>query len=170
MKDSKIILFTVDKDFSDSFTYLDFITGFHIDTAEIGIYGEIITMTSLDKTKIWVLWENRSKLLRIFSATVAGYQPPHLTPNTFSRTEADWDSNQGPCAILFLLLAFVRFLKAIAHAYSKVLLARIPQQYEVNAKTVYGRIQAVLDYISGMTDIYALDLYQKINGTSLPVL
>jgi len=56
------------------------------------------------------------------------------------------------------------------HAYSRVLLARIPQQYEVSAETVYGRIQAVLDYISGMTDIYALDLYQKINGTSLPVL
>jgi len=55
-------------------------------------------------------------------------------------------------------------------AYSKVLLARIPQQYEVRAETPYGRIQAVLDYISGMTDIYALDLYQKINGTSLPVL
>ncbi|MDD4923113.1 MAG: deoxyguanosinetriphosphate triphosphohydrolase [Bacteroidales bacterium] len=55
-------------------------------------------------------------------------------------------------------------------AYSKVLLARIPQQYEVRAETTYGRIQAVLDYISGMTDIYALDLYQKINGTSLPVL
>jgi len=55
-------------------------------------------------------------------------------------------------------------------AYSKVLLARIPQQYEVRSETFYGRIQAVLDYISGMTDIYALDLYQKINGTSLPVL
>jgi dGTPase len=55
-------------------------------------------------------------------------------------------------------------------AYSKVLMARIPQQYEINSDTTYGRIQAVLDYISGMTDIYALDLYQKINGTSLPTL
>ena len=26
----------------------------------------------------------------------------------------------------------------------------------------------VLDYISGMTDVYALDLYRKINGMSLP--
>ncbi|HET9570781.1 MAG TPA: deoxyguanosinetriphosphate triphosphohydrolase [Bacteroidales bacterium] len=55
-------------------------------------------------------------------------------------------------------------------AYSKVLLARIPQQYEVCSTTVYGRIQAALDYISGMTDVYALDLYQKMNGTSLPAL
>jgi dGTPase len=55
-------------------------------------------------------------------------------------------------------------------AYSKVLLARIPQQYEINSESVYGRIQAALDYISGMTDVYALDLYQKMNGTSLPAL
>jgi len=55
-------------------------------------------------------------------------------------------------------------------AYSKVLLARIPQQYEIHSATVYGRIQAALDYISGMTDVYALDLYQKMNGTSLPAL
>jgi dGTPase len=26
---------------------------------------------------------------------------------------------------------------------------------------------AVLDYISGMTDVFALDLYRKINGMSL---
>ena len=32
------------------------------------------------------------------------------------------------------------------------------------------RIQAVLDYISGMTDVFALDLYRKINGNSLPAV
>lgn len=29
---------------------------------------------------------------------------------------------------------------------------------------------AVIDYISGMTDVYALDEYQKIIGVSLPVV
>lgn len=29
---------------------------------------------------------------------------------------------------------------------------------------------AVLDYLSGMTDIFALDLYRKINGESLPMI
>jgi len=29
-------------------------------------------------------------------------------------------------------------------------------------------LQGVLDYITGMTDVYALDLYRKINGQSLP--
>ncbi len=55
-------------------------------------------------------------------------------------------------------------------AYSRQLLARVPEQYETDGKTPYGKIQSVLDYVSGMTDIYALDLYRKITGMSLPSL
>mgnify|MGYP003014834740 FL=1 len=29
---------------------------------------------------------------------------------------------------------------------------------------------AVIDYISGMTDIYALDVYQKMMGMALPIV
>ena len=57
-----------------------------------------------------------------------------------------------------------------AHAYSKLLLQRIPEQYDTQAPTTYGKIQCVLDYISGMTDVYALDLYRKITGMSLPAV
>ena len=53
-------------------------------------------------------------------------------------------------------------------AYSKQLLHRIPEQYETKAPDVYGRLLAVLDYISGMTDVYALDLYRKITGINIP--
>ena len=55
-------------------------------------------------------------------------------------------------------------------AYSKLLLKRIPEQYNTNAPSTYGKIQCVLDYISGMTDVYALDLYRKITGMSLPAV
>lgn len=55
-------------------------------------------------------------------------------------------------------------------AYSKQLLARVPEQYETDVETPYGKIQSVLDYVSGMTDVYALDLYRKITGMSLPSL
>ena len=57
-----------------------------------------------------------------------------------------------------------------SHAYSKLLLQRIPEQYDTNAPTTYGKIQCVLDYISGMTGVYALDLYRKITGMSLPAV
>ena len=55
-------------------------------------------------------------------------------------------------------------------AYSKLLIDRISEQYNIQAPTLCGKIQAVLDYISGMTDVYALDLYRKINGNSLPAV
>lgn len=55
-------------------------------------------------------------------------------------------------------------------SYSKLLLDRIPEQYETNHESAYVRILSILDYISGMTDVYALDLYRKIYGMSLPSL
>ena len=62
---------------------------------------------------------------------------------------------------------------AVVHpdkAYSKLLIDRVSSQYEIKAPTLYGKLQAVLDYLSGMTDVYALDLYRKINGNSLPAV
>ena len=66
-----------------------------------------------------------------------------------------------------------KFLDAVRFpdkAYSRLLLNKVPEQYEMHAPTLYGKVQAVIDYISGMTDVYALDLYRKINGMSLPSL
>ena len=62
-------------------------------------------------------------------------------------------------------------LDAVTHperAYSRLLMNRVSQQYEIQAPKLYDRVMAVLDYISGMTDVYALDLYRKINGINLP--
>ena len=61
-------------------------------------------------------------------------------------------------------------LEAVTHSdriYSRILINRVSSQYEILAPTLYERILAVLDYISGMTDVFALDLYRKINGMSL---
>ncbi|MBQ8608352.1 MAG: dehydrogenase, partial [Bacteroidaceae bacterium] len=54
--------------------------------------------------------------------------------------------------------------------YSKLLIDRVSEQYDMNSPTLYGKIQAVLDYVSGMTDVFALDLYRKINGGDLPAV
>ncbi len=54
--------------------------------------------------------------------------------------------------------------------YSQLLLSKFPSQYDVGAPTLFGKIQAVIDHISGMTDVYALDLYRKLNGMSLPAV
>ena len=54
--------------------------------------------------------------------------------------------------------------------YSQQLIDRVSSQYDINAEDLETRIMAVIDYISGMTDVYALDVYQKINGISLPIV
>lgn len=64
-------------------------------------------------------------------------------------------------------------IDAVTHpekAYSRLLIDRVSSQYDMHASTLYGKIQAVFDYLSGMTDVFALDLYRKINGNSLPAV
>lgn len=70
----------------------------------------------------------------------------------------------------FLLEKFVQAILTPTHAYSKLLLERIPHQYDIDANSTYGKIEAVVDYVSGMTDVYALDLYRKITGMGLPII
>ena len=54
--------------------------------------------------------------------------------------------------------------------YSQQLIRRFSSQYDINSPDLETRIMSVIDYISGMTDVYALDIYQKINGISLPIV
>ncbi|MGI6243244.1 MAG: dGTP triphosphohydrolase [Prevotella sp.] len=66
-----------------------------------------------------------------------------------------------------------RLIAAAVHPdkfHSKQLIERFSSQYEIRSEDLQTRIMAVLDYISGMTDVYALDIYQKINGISLPII
>ena len=70
----------------------------------------------------------------------------------------------------YLLETIIDAMMNPEHSYSKLLLSRVPEQYDVYAPTTYGKIQCALDYISGMTDVYALDLYRKITGQSLPAV
>ena len=69
-----------------------------------------------------------------------------------------------------LIDLMINAVRSPEKAYSQLLINRVSGQYNVNAPTLYGKIQAVLDYISGMTDVYALDLYRKIKGNSLPAV
>jgi dGTPase len=64
-------------------------------------------------------------------------------------------------------------VEAVEHPgryYSKQLIGRVPRQYDIENPELEARLMAVVDYISGMTDVYALDVYQKICGISLPIV
>ena len=69
-----------------------------------------------------------------------------------------------------LMKVFIEAAVNPSRFYSKQLLRRVSSQYDIENENLEERIMAVLDYISGMTDIYALDIYQKISGISLPIV
>ena len=66
-----------------------------------------------------------------------------------------------------------QMMEAVTHPnrfYSQQLIGRVSSQYDIHADDLETRIMAVIDYIAGMTDVYALDVYQKMNGISLPIV
>ena len=54
--------------------------------------------------------------------------------------------------------------------HSEQLRKRFSNQYDINSDDFETRLMAVIDFISGMTDVFALDIYQKIQGISLPIV
>jgi len=67
------------------------------------------------------------------------------------------------------------FLGAVLNphnAKSEKLLQLISRQFVIKgqAGSLYGDIQSVVDFIAGMTDLYAVDLYRKITGMAFPTI
>ena len=52
-------------------------------------------------------------------------------------------------------------------SYDKMALKLLPAQFTYPNKTVYENVLGVLDFVSGMTDNYATDLYRKIKGIDI---
>lgn len=63
-----------------------------------------------------------------------------------------------------LLEEFVGAVMNPEASYSQQLLSLIPEQFEVREGDLYNRLRNVLDFISGMTDIYAVQLFRDIRG------
>jgi dGTPase len=65
------------------------------------------------------------------------------------------------------------FVWAVLHPdsrYTKKLLELIPGQFIYHGSDTFTRIQAVVDFVSGMTDLYAVELYRKLKGITFPGL
>jgi dGTPase len=58
------------------------------------------------------------------------------------------------------------------NAKSEKLLQLISKQFAIKGEpgSLYNDIQSVVDFIAGMTDLYAVDLYRKITGMAFPTI
>lgn len=54
-------------------------------------------------------------------------------------------------------------------ARSRTVLSLLPHcGASSDCESLYGRIMVATDFVTGMTDSYAVELYQRIRGISLP--
>lgn len=126
--------------------------------------------------------DNEGPILRgQFQGSLISQLSPRSIAAYRTSSETAWDKIYRSKMVLDVELAghqiFTSLLDKLLHAlhypdelYSKALLGRVSSQYDINRDTTYGRIQCALDYISGMTDLYALDLYRRITGMNLPAI
>jgi dGTPase len=71
-----------------------------------------------------------------------------------------------------LLKEFVHAIVYPNTARSEKILRLLPAQFPVTRQKeqLYSDIQSAVDFISGMTDLFAIDLYRKITGMNIPEL
>lgn len=69
-----------------------------------------------------------------------------------------------------LLREFVQAVLNPKHSKSAKIIKLVSGQFPIRGGTenIYHDIQSLVDYISGMTDLYAIDVYRKITGITIP--
>lgn len=76
--------------------------------------------------------------------------------------------NAGYNVMYELLSHFVYpILKTEKEKSDKKALVLIPNQYQTLSDSNYDKVMGIVDYLSGMTDIYATELYRKIKGIDI---
>ena len=152
------------------------------DENEKVVYLRSIVISLLERTCVDVFVENEEKILAgEFEGSLVDHLP-ELQKKAYKKCEkvsynkiySSKDAVDielaGYKIISTLVELFIRAAMNPDDTYSKLLLQRISSQYDVVHGSTYERIMNVLDFVSGMTDIYALDIYRKINGESIPII
>lgn len=144
------------------------------------VYFRSCVINALERACVRIFIEHEQEILEgTFKGSLIDNLPPTLH-QAYMRCESVAKSKIYRCRevtdidlagyrIIYTLLGLITdAVMSPDKAYSQLLLQQIPSQYDVRAGRIGDRLMAMLDYLSGMTDIYALDLYRKINGHSLP--
>lgn len=76
----------------------------------------------------------------------------------------------GNRILTFLMDKLVSAVREPGLNYSRLLLSKVPEQYDVHSPDLFTKVQAAVDHVASMTDVYALDLYRRLNGQTLPAV
>jgi dGTPase len=108
-----------------------------------------------------------------------GGATPQVTPQAGAAKKPAWSTTTSALGfeiipgLLDLYWSAVLAGKTQAHSRRALKVRElIPEDFrgprgKARART-YGRMLRIVDYVSGMTDSYALSVYRKLNGIALP--
>lgn len=150
------------------------------DTDDQIVYYRSCVINALERACVQIFLDNEDVILAgEFRGSLIDHLPEQLhtaykncekvAANKIYRCHEVTDVDLAGYHIIYTLLELITdAVLSPDKAYSALLLNQVPAQYQVGAQRIGDRLMAALDYLSGMTDVYALDLYRKINGHSLP--
>lgn len=150
------------------------------DTDDRIVYYRSCVINALERACVQTFLDHEEEILSgTFQGSLIDHLPPVLQSAYRScedvalreiyRCKEVTDVDLAGYRIIYTLLGLMTdAVQSPTKAYSSLLLSQVPPQYDVYAPRLGHRLMAVLDFLSGMTDVYALDLYRKINGHSLP--
>ncbi|MDP4185218.1 MAG: dNTP triphosphohydrolase [Bacteroidota bacterium] len=129
-----------------------------------------------------IFWDNRTDILNgVFEGTLIKRLEGKLSLAMNQVQQLSFDQIYNHSSVVQIEIAGFRIMGTLMEElsqalmqpklnYSKKLISLIPEQYLKVGATNYEKLQSVVDFVSGMTDLYALDLYRKLKGISVPGL
>ncbi len=113
--------------------------------------------------------------------SLTGMMSPRLRDAYKACSEIAWERIYRSSEVIDIEIAGNRILtyllevltEAALHPdrnFSRLLFEKVPAQYSLRDEDLFRRIQGVLDHVSGMTDVYALNLYRQLRGLTLPAV
>lgn len=161
---------------SDYFQYKERIYQEVTDTNERIAFLRATTINKLVRAVSQVFIEQEDKIMAgQFTGSLVDYVDPTLTQalNICRKVSVKQIYNHpavvkieltGFHVLGTLMLEFSQAVLSPEKNYHRKLKSLLPEQFKPKNDDVYSKLQSVIDFISGMTDLYAMQLYKDLRG------
>ncbi|MBR5699062.1 MAG: dNTP triphosphohydrolase [Prevotella sp.] len=152
------------------------------DLNERVVYMRACVINLLEHVCVDVFVEHEQEILEgSFKGSLIKRAPQHIRDAYTDCTSLSVERIYRSKPVLDVELSGYKIIETLLHTFieaamnperfhSRQLLDLVSSQYDIRSADIETRIMAVIDYLCGMTDVFALDVYQKINGISLPIV
>ena len=152
------------------------------DLNERVVYMRACVINLLEHVCVDVFVEHEQEILEgSFKGSLIKRAPQHIRDAYADCTSLSVERIYRSKPVLDVELSGYKIIETLLHTFieaamnperfhSRQLLDLVSSQYDIRSADIETRIMAVIDYLCGMTDVFALDVYQKINGISLPIV